>query len=384
MSKRRANGEGGIYRRNSDGRWVGTIDLGQDANGQRRRHVVYGQLRREVLDKLSEVRRRLDADEPIKDARITVGTFMDDWIRKALPASRRKATTRENYVSIAQTHLIPAPFGALTLDKLRPSDIEALLLTKRDSGLSTSTVRVIHQVCRAALDIAVRDGLVRSNAAAAVERPNVKRDDARFLKAEEVGRLLEAARDDRLYPLFVLMLGTGLRRGEALALHWSDVDLTAGYVHVKWTLARVEHQLVFDEPKTKHSRRSVSLPTPVIDVLKRHRASQAAERLAAPVWQPSPGHDDLVFATQVGTPTEPRNAARSFARIAVRAGLTGASLHTLRHSAASALIASGAHIKVIQELLGHGHYAVTADIYAHVAAEQRREAAERLGEAFPW
>jgi site-specific recombinase XerD len=91
-----------------------------------------------------------------------------------------------------------------------------------------------------------------------------------------------------------------------------------------------------------------------------------------------------VFPTHIGTSTDPRNALRAFASIAERAELPGVGLHTLRHSAASALIASGAHIRVVQELLGHSSYGITADIYSHVAIEQQREAAERLGEAFPW
>jgi integrase len=384
MSKRRANGEGGIYRRASDGRWVGTLDLGRDTNGRRRRYVVYGQLRREVAGKLDEARKRLAADEPVKDARVTVAAFVDDWIEKALPASGRRATTQANYATIAKTHLAPPPFGALTLDKLRPSDVEALLTAKRDAGLSDSTVRLIYTVCRAVLDVAVRDGIVRRNVAAAVKRPNIKRTDARYLNADEVWKLLDAAKGDRLEALITLMLGTGLRRGEALALHWQDVDLNAGVVRVRWTLARVDRTLVFDEPKTERSRRFVSLPSPVVEALRRHRVALAEERLAAQVWKPWADHDDLVFPTQIGTPTDPRNALRAFAGIAERAKLTGLTLHTLRHSTASALIASGAHIKVIQEMLGHSSYGITADINSHVNMEQQREAAERLGEAFQW
>jgi site-specific recombinase XerD len=160
--------------------------------------------------------------------------------------------------------------------------------------------------------------------------------------------------------------------------------LTAGHVRVKWTLGRVGRQLVFDDPKTDESCDFVSLPAPVVEVLRRHRTAQAAERLAAPVWQPWEGHDDLVFPTQIGTPTDPRNALRAFVGIAERAGLTGATLHTLRHSAASALIASGVHIRIVQEMLRHSSYAITADIYSHVNVQQQREAAERLGEAFLW
>ena len=126
------------------------------------------------------------------------------------------------------------------------------------------------------------------------------------------------------------------------------------------------------------------MPAPVVDVLKRHRTGLAAERLAAVFWQPWPDHDDLVFPTHVGTPTDPRNALRAFSVLAERAGLAGVTLHTLRHIAASALIASGAHVKVVQEMLGRSSYSITADIYSHVNIEQQREAAEGLGEAFPW
>ena len=158
-------------------------------------------------------------------------------------------------------------------------------------------------------------------------------------------------------PLVVLLLGTGLRRGEALGLHWRDVDLAAGVLRVRWTIARVGGELVFTEPKTERSRRFVSLPAPVVDVLRRYR-----NRAAAAVWQPWPDHGDLVFPTHVGTPTDPRNALRAFSALAERAGLAHATLHTLRHSAASALIASGAHLKVVQEMLGHSSYGITADI----------------------
>lgn len=141
-------------------------------------------------------------------------------------------------------------------------------------------------------------------AAATVKRPTIKRSEARYMTPEEVGRLLKAATGDRLQPLIVLMLGSKLRRGEALALHWRDVDLAAGHVRVRWTLARVDRALVFDEPKTERSRRFVSLPSPVVEMPRRHKASLAAERLAAVAWVPWPDHEDLVFPTHVGTPTD--------------------------------------------------------------------------------
>jgi integrase len=177
------------------------------------------------------------------------------------------------------------------------------------------------------------------------------------------------------------MLATGLRRGEALALHWRDVDLDAAVVRVRWTLSRTSAGLELGEPKTEKSRRTVSLPVPAVETLRAHRKRQAAEQLAAGgLWQPN----GLVFTSEIGTPLEPRNVLRRFEALAERAGLRGVHLHTLRHSAASFLLAAGTHTKVVQEHLGHSSYTITADIYSHVAPAQQREAADKLGQAIHW
>lgn len=123
------------------------------------------------------------------------------------------------------------------------------------------------------------------------------------------------------------------------------------------------------------------LPQTTIDVLRAHRLEQAREAAAAgPVW-----HDrGLVFTTEVGTPLEPRNVLRRFNTLAGRAGLPKAHLHTLRHSTASFLLAAGVHIKVVQELLGHSSYAITADVYSHITPQLRREAADGIDAALDW
>lgn len=284
------------------------------------------------------------------------------------------------YRTITRAHLLPA-LGDVPLARLRPSDIEALLMSKRAAGLSASTVRTVYAVLRAALDIAVRDGLIRSNPAAAVKRPGVERKDACYLTAEDAEALLLAIDGDRLEALFRLMLATGLRRGEALGLHWADVDLDRAALRVRWTLSRTSRGLELGEPKTERSRRTVPLPHPAVDALRAHHKRQAAEQLAAgSLWQPT----GLVFTSEIGTALEPRNVLRRFELLAGRAGLAGVRLHTLRHSAASFLLAAGTHTKVVQEHLGHSSYAITADIYSHVAPAQQREAADRLGEAIRW
>jgi len=222
---KRANGEGSIFKR-ADGRWSGEISY-RDDYGRSKRRTVYGGTQSEVRRKLREARERLEAGAPLKDATMTLSAWLDDWTLKALPASDRKQATVDLYATIARKHL--APFlGNRPLDRIRPSDVEALIVAKRDAGLAPSTVRTIYTVLRAALDVAVRDGLLRRNPAVAIRRPAVDRRDAAYLTADDAHRLLEALRGDRLEPLFRLMLATGLRRGEALGLHWSDIDLDAG------------------------------------------------------------------------------------------------------------------------------------------------------------
>ncbi len=375
---RRANGEGSIFRR-KDGTWSAELSYCDDY-GTLKRRTVYGKTQAEVRAKFRDARERIESGAPVKDASMTVAAWLEEWITKSLAASDRKQATKDLYATLARTHLVPT-VGTIPLGRLRPSDVEALVVTKRDAGLSASTVRTIYTVLRAALDIASRDGLIRSNPAPAVRRPGVEHKEAPHLTAEQAQALLEAIQGDRLETLFRLMLATGLRRGEALALHWADVDLAAGQVRVRWTLTRTSRGLQLGEPKTVKSRRTVPLPRSTIETLRAHRTRQAEERLAAAeAWH----EHGLVFTTEIGTPLEPRNVLRRFELLAQRAGLKGVHLHTLRHSAASFLLAAGTHTKVVQEHLGHSSYAITADIYSHVTPTLQREAADRLDQALRW
>lgn len=380
MTRRRGNGDGGVYRRASDGRWVAVLDLGHDGAGVRRRKVLYGTTRREVVEKLTEAQRRLVEGAPVTDARSPVADYLNHWIGTSLAAAEVKATTRENYTTITRRHLIPA-LGQHRLDKLAPSHIDALLVNKRAAGLSDSTVRLIYTVLRRALDAAVRDGLVRRNVATAVQRPRVAHREAAVLSPADAQAILSAAREDRLYALYAVAMASGLRRGEALALRWSDVDLDARCLRVTRILSRVGRALTFTEPKSTRSRRTVPLPEPLVVELRAHRVRQAAERLTAgSLWK----DQGLVFPSRVGTPLDPRNALRAFVAVAESAGLHGVGLHTLRHTAASLMIAQGVHLRVIMETLGHSGISITADTYAHVMPQQQREAADAVGKALQW
>jgi integrase len=375
MSRRRSNGEGTVTKR-ADGRYMARLSYVDPITGQRQRATFYDRTAKGVRAKLKDARDRLEAQAPPKDATRSVAAWLTHWRATTLVASDRKPATRELYGSLCRKHLEPEPFGALTLDRLRPSDIEALVLALRDKKLSGSTIRSVYTVLRAALDGAVRDGLLARNPAALVKRPGIERREARHLPADEVSAVLRAAEGSRYHPALLLMAGTGLRRGECLALRWDAVDLDGATVSVTATLGRIGGELVISAPKTARSRRVVPLHPGIVAMLKRHKVAQAAERLrAGDQWQDS----RLVFCTELGTPVEPRNLLRVVESAAKTAGVEGIGVHTLRHSAAVAWLEHGVHIKAVADLLGHSSISVTGDVYGHTSDDTARSAVESLG-----
>jgi integrase len=396
MATRRANGEGNVYQR-PDGLWEGRVRYTDPATGQRKRVSVYGTTAKAARAKLKESRDRLEDGAPPRDATRTVGEWLAHWRATTLAASDRKESTRELYATLCRRHLEADPFGTIRLDRLRPSDIEALILAMRAKtkpgkrapdaddddaepapvrALSDSTVRQVYTILRSGLDGACRDGLLAKNPAALVKRPGVERTEAKHLDANAVTAVLRAAENSRYYPALLLVASTGLRKGECLALKWSDVDLDAGALVVRATLGRIGDRLVISEPKTARSRREVPLHPSVVTMLRKHRTAQKAERLrAASNWQ----NTELVFTSELGGPVDPRNFLRVIETAAKTAGVQGVGIHTLRHSAAVAWLESGVHIKAVADLLGHSSISVTGDVYGHSSDATARAAIDGLG-----
>jgi hypothetical protein len=257
MGGRRGNGEGSVYQRASDGRWLGVATLGYDDEGRPRRKTVSATTRAGVVQKLTQLHRQLDDGLPPPDTQMTVAQLFERWHDDVLRHQVARIAA-DNYKSIADHHIVPH-LGRKKVVQLTPGDVDRLMSLKMDSGLSVSTVRRIRSVVLQALDQAVRWGSVNRNVARLTRGPKMSRKEGRTLSPVQARKLLAALAGHRNQALYELMLCTDLRRGEALGLRWGDVDLRAGVVLVRRQLKREDGQLVTADTKTPRSRRAVNL-----------------------------------------------------------------------------------------------------------------------------
>jgi integrase len=368
---RRGPGEGSIYQR-GDGRWAGSVHIGYE-NGRRIRKHVLGHSRAEVKDKLTTVQRLQAEQRPIPDLRIKVGPYLRQWLDE-VARPRVRASTLKSYREIVEGHLVPE-LGNIPIAKLTPAEVQAFLNRKQASDLSARRVQYIHAVLRRALVTAERWGLVSRNVARLVDPPRVRRREITPLTPEQARRLIETSVEDRYRALWITALGTGLRQGELLALRWEDVDLTAGRLWVRHTLANVDGTLTLLEPKTDRSRRLVVLPAPVCVALRAHRTRQKMDRVVAGSHWVDSGH---VFATMLGKPHHAATISRAFDQALARAELPHTRFHDLRHSAATFLLSQGFGLEDVKNLLGHSTIVLTSNTYGHVLEQRQQEMARGM------
>jgi len=239
----------------------------------------------------------------------------------------------------------------------------------------------VHRTLFKALKQATADGLVPRNVASLVKAPKPGKKEIPSLSVDQVRALLAAAAEigDRIEAIYVVAVHCGLRQGELLGLKWEVVDLEAGKLSVRRSLAWVEKEPVFNPPKNGKGR-NVRLTEPAAEALKRHRATQNAERLRlSSLWE----DNGLVFAGERGQPMRSYSlTGGSFKRLLKRAGLPATTrFHDLRHTCATLLFMDGLHPKLVQELLGHATISITLDTYSHVLPGMDDGLAGAMGDA---
>ena len=369
MSKRRKNGEGTLRQR-KDGRWEGRIVIGYDGKNLPVTKNVTAKTKTECAEKLSKLKEQYIKPTEKITADITFGKWIDFWYRTYCKNTIRKATQEERENCI-YNHIIPA-VGRIPLKTLKTADLQQFYNREKQSGrkiradiygkaLSDRTVHMIHQSCRSALERAVDDGLININPADGTKLPKDTAKEMKILKSDEIARFLYQAKEEGYYELFLLELMTGMRRGEILALKWSDLDLKTGEL-------KIERQVrggVISVPKTKSSIRTVILPTELLKVLKEYKKTVNSEWIF-----PSP---------KDSRKTRNPSAVRKRLQIILdRANCKRVRFHDLRHTFATMALEYGMDVKTLSAAIGHTSAKTTLNVYSHITDTMREQAAVKI------
>lgn len=366
----------GQIRKRGERRWLVRVYLGRDPVTGRRSwfsKTVHG-TRKDAETLLRELLRRKDLGMVARPSSMPLGEMLERYLETA--AARVKPSTMRIYTQAVRLWISPQ-LGSRRLCDLQPVDIHRLYETLRRRGLSARSIQITHNVLRAALKLAVRWNLLPASPMDRVDPPRVVRREMRALDPDQARRFLAAAREDRYGALWWLLLETGMRPSEALALRWEDVDLARRVVRVQRSLVYVGRSYRFEEPKTRGARRSVPVSEGLARALAQQRGKVEELRTrAGELWR----EHGLVFPSELGTPLRLDNLrARSFYRILERAGIPREfRIYDLRHTSATLLLLADEHPKVVAERLGHATVHMTLDTYSHLLPTLQRRATEKI------
>ena len=372
--KRRGKGGGSVFYHEGKGKWVAQLTWVDPATGRKLKREKHCATRKEAEQALAQMVAEQARGLLMDPSRLTTRDFALEYLRRL-----EREGLRPNSIRLAQGELAYAlpslkdpkahdPLGRMRLQEVKPVHVRAAVDRVIEAGYAPRTVARVLMRLKALFREALRLELVARNPAEAIQVRLPKGEKAaRALEPEEVARLLEAAEASRsrdMALLLRLMLETGLRRGEALALQWGDVDLERGEVRVWRAWAKVGSKGAFTPLKTPTAKRVVPLPLGLLRRLKA-RKEELLERL-------NPEEVDGLHLVGGVKPVDPDAFNHYLRRLAEKAGLGRVRVHDLRHTWATLALSRGIPLEVVSERLGHASPTITLNVYRHLLEEERR------------
>jgi len=372
--KRRGKGGGSVFYHEGKGKWVAQLTWVDPATGRKLKREKHCATRKEAERALAQMVAEQARGLLMDPSRLTTRDFALEYLRRL-----EREGLRPNSIRLAQGELAYAlpslkdpkahdPLGRMRLQEVKPVHVRAAVDRVIEAGYAPRTVARVLMRLKALFREALRLELVARNPAEAIQARLPKGEKAaRALEPEEVARLLEAAEASRsrdMALLLRLMLETGLRRGEALALQWGDVDLERGEVRVWRAWAKVGSKGAFTPLKTPTAKRVVPLPLGLLRRLKA-RKEELLERL-------NPEEVDGLHLVGGVRPVDPDAFNHYLRRLAEKAGLGRVRVHDLRHTWATLALSRGIPLEVVSERLGHASPTITLNVYRHLLEEERR------------
>jgi integrase len=372
---------GNITRRGKNS-WRIKFDDGADASGKRiTRYITVKGKRQDAQRELTKLLGAADAGTLVEPSKVTVAEYLRQWLNGNHGLSPNSAA---RYWELADGQIIPH-LGGRVMQQLRPGDVEAwhdILLkcgAKNGKPLSPRTIGHAHRVLHRALQRAVESETLSRNVASVKPPPTVDAEEVEILDADQIRAVVEklARLNHRLHDIVALDVVTGLRRGEILALRLSDVDLEKAMLRVERSLEFTQAGgLRFKAPKTKHGKRTISLPTSAVELLRGRRLKLLEERMALGLGKPD--GETLLFGKPDGSPMRPTQLSALWQYACKSLKLPMVKFHALRHTHASALIADGLDIVLISRRLGHANPTITLNVYGHLFKRDDRKAADAM------
>jgi integrase len=373
----------GHIRRRGEHFWEIKFDLEADPGGKRRtRYVSFKGTKKEAKAELMRLMVEADKGQDVDPSRVTLAEFLDRW--ETWAETQVSAKTLERYKELAAHHVRPH-LGGQRLQKLRAVHFAELYgrlqkpKTDGGAGLSARTVGHVHRLLHRVFGHAMKWSMIANNPIASAEPPAVERTEIKILAPEQIKVVLQGLKGRPLYPIALMGLSTGMRRGELVALRWKDVDLDRGLIRVEQSLEQTNAGLRFKAPKTKAGRRTVMIPASIVGELRAHWRQQQEQRLTIGLGGAS--GDDLVFARYDGTPWPPDSLTAAWARTVRMLKLPIVTLHALRHTHVSQLIASGLDVVTVSRRIGHSNPSITLGVYAHLFGNTDIRAASAVEQA---
>ena len=369
----------GHIRERSPWHWAIVLDHHDPVTGRRKRrwHSFEG-TKRQAQVRCAELVAELQSGTSVDPSKITVVEFLDrfdrDWA--ALHVSARSRDRYRFALDHVRRHL-----GNRMLQKVQPADIAALYTSLTREGLAPRTTRMVHTALHRALGQAKNWGILRDNPADIAKPPKAPSKETPMLQPSEAVGLLDRLRGQPLYLIASLALGTGMRRNELLGLRWGDVDLDAGRLTIEQALEQTAtYGIRIKAPKTKHGRRTISLPAHLVAELRQHWREQQEQRLGMGLGKAPDSAP--VFATADGGHVSPNAITKAWPVAMAAIGMPAVTLHSLRHTHASMLINAGLDILTISRRLGHSSPTITLKVYGHLIHGGDDRAAQIMDAAF--
>ena len=366
----------GSIRKREHNSWEITLDLGRDERGKRvRRFVTVKGNKKQAQRRLRELLTELDGGIVPSNERIRMRDWLERWMSECVVGHLSQAT-EDRYRGIVQNHLQPG-LGHIELNKLSPSHVQALQQKLLEQGMDPIGVSLVRVVLSGAIKHALRMELIIRNPVAAAKAPPDPSREAESPPVDTVLRMLDLAaeQDDWLHDALHLLAYTGIRRGELLALSWSNVDFENATIRIVASLGRRSNGLQLTKPKTARGNRTINVDAGSLEVLRQHKERQEQNKsLLAGAYE----DQGIVFADELGRWVNPMRLTRLVQGLGRQVGYHEVSPHKLRHFHASVSLNKRIHPAVVSERLGHANTGITMRVYAHALPGWQAEAADEF------